>query len=83
MSVEKPSKKVMFVDYNFSLDGEDVIFDKELEMERMRFYEGKTFKVKQTSEGQIMLKFIETWEINLIPDDLERSKYENQENSTH
>lgn len=82
MSVEKPSKKVMFVDYNFSLDGEDVIFDKELEMERMRFYEGKTFKVKQTSEG-IMLKFIETWEINLIPDDLERSKYENQENSTH
>ena len=82
MSVEKPSKKIMFVDYNFSLDGEDVIFDKELEMERMRFYEGKTFKVKQTSEG-IMLKFIETWEINLIPDDLERSKYENQENSTH
>ena len=82
MSVEKPSKKVMFVDYNFSLDGEDVIFDKELEMERMRFYEGKTFKVKQTSEG-IMLKFVETWEINLIPDDLERSKYENQENSTH
>lgn len=80
--MEKPSKKVMFVDYNFSLDGEDVIFDKELEMERMRFYEGKTFKVKQTSEG-IMLKFIETWEINLIPDDLERSKYENQENSTH
>ena len=72
----------MFVDYNFSLDGEDVIFDKELEMERMRFYEGKTFKVKQTSEG-IMLKFVETWEINLIPDDLERSKYENQENSTH
>lgn len=82
MSVEKPSKKIMFVDYNFSLDGEDVIFDKELEMERMRFYEGKTFKVKQTSEG-IMLKFVETWEINLIPDDLERSKYENQENSTH
>lgn len=80
--MEKPSKKVMFVDYNFSLDGEDVIFDKELEMERMRFYEGKTFKVKQTSEG-IMLKFVETWEINLIPDDLERSKYENQENSTH
>jgi len=80
--VEKPSKKIMFVDYNFSLDGEDVIFDKELEMERMRFYEGKTFKVKQTSEG-IMLKFVETWEINLIPDDLERSKYENQENSTH
>ena len=82
MSVEKPSKKIMFVDYNFSLDGEDVIFDKELEMERMRFYEGKTFKVKQTSEG-IMLKFVETWEINLVPDDLERSKYENQENSTH
>jgi len=82
VSVEKPSKKIMFVDYNFSLDGEDVIFDKELEMERMRFYEGKTFKVKQTSEG-IMLKFVETWEINLIPDDLERSKYENQENSTH
>lgn len=80
--MEKPSKKIMFVDYNFSLDGEDVIFDKELEMERMRFYEGKTFKVKQTSEG-IMLKFVETWEINLIPDDLERSKYENQENSTH
>ena len=82
MSVEKPSKKIMFVDYNFSLDGEDVIFDKELEMERMRFYEGKTFKVKQTSEG-IMLKFVETWEINLIPDDLERRKYEDQENSTH
>ena len=72
----------MFVDYNFSLDGEDVIFDKELEMERMRFYEGKTFKVKQTSEG-IMLKFVETWEINVVPDDLERRKYEDQENSTH
>ena len=80
--MEKPSKKIMFVDYNFSLDGEDVIFDKELEMERMRFYEGKTFKVKQTSEG-IMLKFIETWEINVVPDDLDWRKYEDKENSTH
>lgn len=80
--MDKPSK-VTFVDYTFVRDGQDIIFDKELTMESMRFYEGKTFKVKQTSEGQIMLKFIETWEINLIPDDLERSKYENQENSTH
>jgi len=74
--------KVTFVDYTFVRDGQDIIFDKELTMESMQFYEGKTFKVKQTSEG-IMLKFVETWEINLIPDDLERSKYENQENSTH
>lgn len=50
--------KVTFVDYTFALDGEDIIFDKELDMDRIRFYEGKTFKVKKTSEG-IMLEFVE------------------------
>ena len=81
MSVAKESK-VTFVDYTFVRDGQDIIFDKELTMESMQFYEGKTFKVKQTSEG-IMLKFIETWEINVVPDDLDWRKYEDKENSTH
>ena len=50
--------KVTFGDYTFALDGENIIFDKELDMDRIRFYEGKTFKVKKTSEG-IMLEFVE------------------------
>jgi len=66
--VEKQNK-VTFVDYNFVRDGQDIIFDKELTMESMQFYEGKTFKVTNTSEG-IMLKFV-------------GEKYEDKESTTH
>ena len=55
--------KVTFVGYTFDLDGEDLIFDKELDWERIRFFEGKTFKVKKTSEG-IMLEFVENLRVH-------------------
>lgn len=81
MSVAKRNK-ITFVDYTFVLDGEDIIFDKELDMDRIRFYEGKTFKVKQTSEG-IMLKFVEDWDMMVDPEDINWSKYEDKESTTH
>jgi hypothetical protein len=74
--VDKPNK-VTFVDYTWDkLANGDILFDKELTLESMSMYEGKTFKVK-IHEGRILLKFVEDWDMMPDPDDIDWSKYEN------
>lgn len=61
MLVELLKDRMTFVDYTFVREGEDIIFDKELSMESMRFYEGKSFKVTLV-DGAICLKWYEDWD---------------------
>jgi len=72
--VDKP-KQIKFVDYNWDLmENGDIKFDKELSMENMRFYEGKTFKVT-TIDGCVALKFVEDWDMMVDPDDIDWEKH--------
>ena len=73
--MDKPNK-VTFVDYKFVFHKEthDIEFDKELNPEHMKLYDGKTYKVK-IIDGHVWLKFYEDWD--MMPD-LELSEHFNE-----
>ena len=68
-------RKITFMDYTFDLlPNGDIVFDEKLNMEQLRFYEDKTFKVKW-EDDKIRLKFVEDWDMLPDPDDINWKKY--------
>ncbi len=70
------SKRIRFVDYHWDLEPNgDIIFDKDLTVESMKMWEGKTFEVEILSDGRIKLKKVENWDMMPDPNDIDWEKH--------